>query len=51
VKKTCYWCDVKKRECRVLEEPVCSVRRCSFFETARCYVERQRKFRKKKCES
>ncbi len=47
INQKCYWCDVRKKECRALEEDVCRTRGCSFFETTRGFLDRQRAFLKR----
>lgn len=44
--RDCYWCAALGEACKILEEPVCQSRRCSFYETAGKYAKRQAAFRR-----
>lgn len=44
INQQCYWCSALGNSCRVLEEPVCKCRTCSFFETTADFMKRNKAF-------
>lgn len=47
INQQCYWCSALGNQCRVLEEPVCKCRACSFFETTADFMKRNKAFYEK----